>query len=280
MAEKNEENGEKKTSKAAAWGKKAFLLLLPFLAGIYGIVVSLVAEIPTFHNHSVPARLLSNALEVLFIGITLAALIILLPKSFPQMKNYSFGREKKGVLAAIALCTPMYIIVKYGLIYFVTCFFKSPEMQAYSYTEEMLREELLTAGSTVLLAPVYEELIFRVLPLSVYKKKRTKIVVAILMSLLFAVLHGNNWIAVATDALLYSALFLGFKNVSVNICAHVCNNLFVTVLAVLSFFGVKAKMTKEMPTIILMPWPIIVVSAVMAGTGVFLLARMCRKRNR
>ena len=252
-------------------------IFMPLLAGIYGTAISIIAGIFVMFNESWKNELKTNAVEIVLIGVTFFIAVRLLPKCFPQVKNYSFKKPEWRVIAAVVLCTPLYIVIRYGLIYLGACIFSAPQMELMTYNAEELITDLVASLSAIVLAPIYEELSFRYIPITIYKKKWARILVGIIMACMFSWLHGRNWIAVLVDALVYCTLFLVTGNIWTNICAHSCNNLFATIMAVLTFYGAKVKMSEGSPLVLLFPWKIVVVCVALALAGVVIFAVGKRK---
>ncbi len=262
----SEEQGKKK-NKGNHTGLKIFM---PLLASIYGTAISVIAGIFIMVDENVKNELKANLAELVLIGVTFFIAVKLLPKWFPQMKNYSFKKPEWRVIAVVALCTPLYIVIKYGLIYLGASIFSAPDMKVMTYNANELKEDLVASVSAIFLAPIYEELSFRFIPITIYKKKWARILVGIIMAFLFAWLHGRNWIAVTVDALVYCALLLTTGNIWTNIWAHSCNNLLATIVAVLTLYGAKVKMSEGRPLVLLFSWKMVVVYAMLALAGIII----------
>lgn len=258
---------------------KGLKLFMPLLAGLYGLIISVLGGLFIMFDNSLEQQLKANAVEAIAVVVTFFLAVKLMPKMFPEMKNYSFKRPDWRILLAIALCTPLYIAIKYRLIYYIAGLWTTFDLELMIYDAEELKSDLLASVSAVILAPIYEELCFRFIPVSIYRKKATRIVVGIIMAFMFAWLHGDNWVAVTVDAVVYCTLFLVTKNVWTNIVAHSCNNLFVTVLAILTFYGAKIQMYEDVPMVMLLPWGMTLVYAILAAAGIAVF--ICdRKRRR
>lgn len=258
---------------------KVLKALMPFLAVIYGTFISIVSSVFIWFNESLENELKANAVELIFVVLTFVLAVKLLPKLFPEMKKFSFGKPKWDLILLIALCTPLYFIVKNVLIYFVSCIFEKPELRLMTYNSYELKGDLIASLSAVVLAPIYEELCFRFIPITIYKKRLTRILVGIIMALLFAFLHSDNWISVTVDALLYCALLLKTRNIWTNICAHSCYNLFVTILAVITYYGAEIYKSEKTPIVLLFPNEIIAISSVLAVIGLVIFFVLRKRKN-
>lgn len=256
-------------------------VFMPLLSGIYGALISCFAGFFIMFDSLLESELKSMAVEIVFMALTFWLVLKLLPKIFPAMKNYSFGRPEWTLIVAILLCTPLYMVVKNRLIYYVAGIWNAPKLHSISYDWQELKSDLIGSLSVIILAPIYEELCFRFMPISIFKKKWSRIVVVIIMAFLFSTFHGNNGISVFIDGLVYGGLLLASGNAWTNICAHSCNNFYATILAVLTFFGAQAQMSEGSPLVLLLPWEINAVCAAMAAVGilVFIWGRR-RKRSK
>lgn len=256
---------------------RGLLFFMPLLAFLYGLSISFVGGLIIMGGFSVTKELCSFAVEIAAVIFSILLVRKLMPRKFPQMRNYSFERPNWYVTAAIVLLMPLFIAAENAIVYLISFKWAAFEYETITYTAEELTEDLVKSVSAVFLAPIYEEISFRFMPLTVYKKKGARIAVCVIMSALFAWLHGGNWMAVFIDAVVYSALFLTTKNIWVSICAHACNNLYATVLAILSYFGIEGQMARGTTMILIPPTAVMVDSAVMAAAGVAVIIYGRRK---
>lgn len=247
---------------------KGLLFFMPLLAGLYGLAISFVGGLIIMGGFSVTSELISFAFEIAAIVFSIFLVLKIMPRKFPWMRNYSFERPNWYVIAAIVLLMPLFFALENAIVYLLSFKWAAFEYDTITYTAEELTEDLVKSVSAVFLAPIYEEISFRFMPLTVYKKKVARIVVCVIMSALFAWLHAGNWMEVFIDAMVYSALFLLTKNIWVSICAHACNNLYVTVLAILSYLGLEGRMARGTTMVVIPPTAALIGSAVMAAAGV------------
>ena len=123
----------------------------------------------------------------------------------------------------------------------------------------------------MLVAPITEEVCFRFIPISVFEKKHTKIIVGILLAIVFSLLHVRNFLAVMLDALIFTVLLLRTKNVWYNILMHSALNLSATLVFFLSLAGFRIKKSTGMLMVMLIDIKGMILFVVLALVGFFLL---------
>lgn len=260
---------------------KVLAFFVPFLSGLVGLIASLYCglyvmdDLVTFKDY-----LKSNLAEFCIIVIALFLTLLWMPKLFPKMKDYSFGKPDWCLLLAIFLISPLYMILKYKLIGLIANAGNTVPLKEIIYDSDMLKEDLMASISAIIFAPIYEEIFYRVIPLSIYDKTIKRIFSLIFITGVFALLHGRNWIAVILDALIYGFLFLYFKNAWTNICAHACNNLAATILAVLSFYGATVFESEEGPLFLIVPQSWLWYCIGFAATGIVVLILSKKKGSK
>ena len=126
--------------------------------------------------------------------------------------------------------------------------------------------------SACFLAPVYEELSFRYLALSAFKKKKTQVIFGCLVALFFGVLHLGDFMGAFLDALVYMFLFILTKNIALCIWTHCCWNMLSMVFFIMSYFGVWDISQSSYPSVIRVEnTSATVISCVLAVAGIVIL---------
>ena len=127
--------------------------------------------------------------------------------------------------------------------------------------------KLLASVHAVLLAPVLEELCYRQLAISPFRRRRAQITVCVVMALLFGILHVRNFLGASIDAMLYGLVFIWTRNIWYAILLHVGHNLMATLLAVYCMLGFGDIQMSRTPVIILPDTKVVVAAVVMAVIG-------------
>lgn len=230
---------------------KVLKFFMPMLACIYGLSLSLLCASVNKQEEFVLYRsLLSKLLEIIAIIVTVLLIKKVLPKVFPQVKEYKMVMPPVYVLLAIFLIIPLWIIVKYKLIYIVTSCVGNVDLQTVVYSTSELKEDLVASISAFFLAPVYEELSFRYLALSAFKKRKNQVIFGFLVALFFGVLHLSNFMGAFMDAFIYMLLFVFTKNIVLCIWTHCCWNVITMVFCIMSYLGVWEISQSSYPTVI------------------------------
>ena len=97
------------------------------------------------------------------------------------------------------LCRVLEVYIVYGL----TSLIHTVQMEPITYTSDELREDLLASVHAVLLAPVLEELCYRQLSISPFRRRWVQVVVCVLMALLFGIVHVRNFLGASLAAMLF-----------------------------------------------------------------------------
>ena len=230
---------------------KVLKFFMPMLACIYGLSLSLLCASVNKQEEFVLYRsLLSNLLEIVVIIVTVLLIKKVLPKVFPWVKEYKMVIPPAYVLIAIFLIVPLWVIVKYKLVYIMASSVGNVDLQTVVYTTSELKEDLVRGISAFFLAPVYEELSFRYLALSAFKKKKSQIIFGCLVALFFGVLHLSNFMGAFMDAFIYMLLFVFTKNIVLCIWTHCCWNVITMVFCIMSYLGVWEISQSSYPTVI------------------------------
>lgn len=252
---------------------KVLKFIMPMLACIYGLSVSFLCASVNMQEEFILYRsLLSNLFEVVAIIVTLLLIRKILPKVFPQVRDYKLVIPPIYALIAILLIIPLWFIVKYDLIYLIASNMKTIDLQSAEYTTSELKEGLVAAISAILLAPVYEELCFRFIALSSFKKKSSQIILGCLVALFFGILHLSNFIGAFVDAIVYMLIFVLTKNILLTIWTHCCWNIVTMIFFVMSYLKVWEISECSYPTIIRVEnISVTIMSCILALVGIVVL---------
>lgn len=229
---------------------KVLKFFMPMLACIYGLILALLcASVNMQENFVLYRSLLSNLFEIVAIIVTVLLIKKVLPNVFPQVKEYKMVMPPVYVLLAVFLMIPLWFIVKYKLIYIATSCVDNVDLQTVVYSTSELKEDLVACISAFFLAPVYEELSFRYLALSVFRNRKIQIIFGVLVALFFGVIHMSNFMGAFMDALIYMLLFVFTKNIALSIWTHCCWNVIATIFIIMSYLGVLEISKSSYPSV-------------------------------
>ena len=142
-----------------------------------------------------------------------------------------------------------------------------------TYTADELREDLQSSVHAVLLAPIFEELCFRQMAISPFRRRRARIVVCVVMALLFGVLHVRNFPGAFLSAMVYGLVFIWSGSIWCSVALHAGRNLTATLLAVYSWLQLGDMQMTKIPVIILPDIKVVIASVILAVAGGYLLMR-------
>lgn len=252
--------------------------LMPILSAIYGLAVIYVTALPIDgDNPSFVGELLTWLLTLAAIALTLFLVCRVEPKVFPSAKQFSLSLPKLSFFAGLLLIAPLWLVAEEYIVYGVTSLAHSVQLKPLTNTTAELREDLLSSVHAVLLAPLLEELCFRQMAISPFRRHGAQIVVCVVMAILFGMLHVRNFPGAFLSAIIYGLVFIWSKNIWYSVTLHAGSNLAATLLAVYSWLRLGDMQMTTIPVIILPDWKVIIASLLLALIGGVLLLK--RKRS-
>ena len=211
---------------------KAFKFFLPLFVTVYSVVILLpiVFVLDNISEQRWYYYVIEVALYIAVISATYFLTKKLYTKLFSESAAYQIGKVDFRTAAGILLCVFALFVTQHRVLY--ECFMLNNGTITPAQDMETIPEILLLSISSVFLAPVLEELIFRRC-LSVYKSTRGKITALIIISALFGILHIHSPYSAAVAAVngaLFGVFFLKTKKLIVPILMHIgvnaCNSFF------------------------------------------------------
>ena len=232
--------------------------LMPILAAAYGTALIFVTAMPIDGNSpGFGGELLSWLLTLAGIGLTLFLVQRVEPKLFPDAKQFQLKRPMALVIVGLLLIAPLWFVAKEYIIYGLMQLVHSVQMEPITYTTPELREDLLASVHAVLLAPILEELCFRQM--------------AMVMAILFGMLHVRNFLGAFIDAMFYGMIFIWSRNIWNSVALHAGSNLTATLLAVYCWLGIGDLQMSKTPLIILTDAKVVVGSIILFIVGILLI---------
>ena len=246
--------------------------LMPILAAAYGTAIIYVTALPVAgDNPGFTGELLTWLLTLAGIALTLFLVHRVEPKVFPEAGQFSLKLPRFPVIAGLLLIVPLWLVAKEYIVYGITSLIHTVKMEPLTYTTAELREDLLSSVHAVLLAPVLEELCFKQMAISPFRRRGAQIAVCVVMAFLFGILHVRNFPGAFISALFYGMVFIWSRNIWYSVVLHAGCNLTATLLAVYCWLGLGEMQMAKTPVIILPDWKVVVASLALAIAGVCLL---------
>lgn len=249
-------------------------LLMPILSAAYGIAIIYVTALPLSGDYpGFGCELLTWLITLA--GITLSLYLVhrIEPKVFPSARDFSLKLPPMYVFVGLLLIAPLWLVTEEYLVYGITSLFHTVELEPLTYTTDELRKDLLSSVHAVLLAPILEELCFRQMAISPFRRRRVQIVVCVVMALLFGVLHVRSFPGAFFSAMVYGMLFIWSGSIWCSVALHAGRNLTATLLAVYSWLQLGDMRMTEIPVIILPDIKVVIVSLLLAIVGGYLLIK-------
>lgn len=253
---------------------------MPILAAVYGFVQIYVTALPMADgNETIGREVLSWLLTLAAIALTYLLVHRCEPKVFPEAKQFSLKLPMPAIALGVLLLAPLWCVVEGYVVYGLTSLIHTVQMEPLTYTSDELREDLLASVHAVLLAPVLEELCYRQLAISPFRRRWVQVVVCLVMALLFGILHVRNFLGASLAAMLYGLVFIWARNIWYAVVLHAGHNLTATLLAVYCMLGLGEIQMSKFPVIILSDIKVVVAAMVMAVIG-FIILRIKLNKNK
>ena len=248
--------------------------LMPILSATYGIALIYVTALPVAgDNPTVVGEMLTWLITLAGIAMTLYLVQYVEPKMFPAAEQFSLKLPPVSVILGLLLTAPLWLVTEGYIVYGMTSLAQPVKMEPLTYTTEEMLEDLLSSIHAVLLAPVLEELCFRQMAISPFRRRDAKIVVCLVMAFLFGMFHVRNFPGAFISALVYGFVFIWSRNIWFSVILHTGRNLAATLLAVYCWLKLGDIQMAKIPVIILPDIKVVFASLFLAIAGVLLLKK-------
>ena len=246
--------------------------LMPILAVAYAIALIYLTALPVGDNEQSFGSVVTSCLITLgAIGLTLYLIHRVIPRGFPSASRFTLKLPTFPVALGLLIIAPLWLVIEGYTVYGMTSLFHAVHLENITYTAEDMREDLLASIHAVLLAPVLEELCFRQMAISPFRRRNAQIAVCIIVAVLFGILHVRNFPGAFLGAMFYGMVFILSKNIWYGILLHAGRNLMVTLIEVYSWLGLGTIQMAKTPVIVIPDAKIIITSIVLALTGIVII---------
>ena len=255
--------------------------LLPLLSAVYGLAVIYLTALPLADGSgSLAHEAMTWGLTIVAILLTVFVVIRMERRVYPESRQFSLRPPTLLVAAGLLLLAPLWLMTQEALVYGLTSLVHSVQTEPLVSSPDEFRDDMLASIHAVLLAPVLEELCYRHLPISPFRRRRTQILVCVLMAALFGVVHVRNFIGASLAALLFGLVFVWTRNIWHAILLHAGSNLTATLLGIYSYLGLGEVQMCKAPVIFLPDGKAYVASALLAIAGGAILLAQRPNANR
>lgn len=248
--------------------------LMPVLAAAYGLGIIYLTALPMADgDESLGSQVLCWIITLGAIALTFFIVKWVEPKVFPEARQFSMKWPIFPVVAGLLLMAPLWSVVQEYLVYGFTSLINTVRLEPIAFTPDEIREDLLASVHAVLLAPVLEELCYRQLAISPFRRRGAQIAVCMVMALLFGILHVRNFFGSFLAATLFGLVFVWSRNIWYAVLLHAGSNLTATLVGVYCLFGLGEVQMSEIPVIFMPDAKFSIACVVLAIAGLFLLKR-------
>ena len=254
--------------------------LMPILSAAYGLAIIYVTALPVAgDNPTIIGELQTWLLTLVGIALTLMLVYRVEPNVFPAAGQFSLKLPKISVFVGLLLISPLWLVAEEYIVYGFTSLASTIHMEPLTYTTAELREDLLSSVHAVLLAPLLEELCFRQMAISPFRRRGAQLAVCVVMAVLFGILHVRNSPGAFFSAMVYGLVFIWSRNIWYSVALHAGSNLTKTLLAVYCWLGLGDMQMTSIPVIILPDMKVIIISLLLAIAGIILIRKEHRSKR-
>ena len=248
--------------------------LMPILSALYGFAIIYVTALPVAGDHpTFVGELLTWLITLAGIALTLFLVHRVEPKVFPNAGLFTLKLPRVSIFVGLLLVAPLWLVAKEYIVYGITSLVHTVQLNPPTYTTAEVREDLLSSVHAVLLAPLLEELCFRQMAISPFRRRGAQIAVCVVMAILFGMLHVRNFPGAFISALFYGLVFIWSRNIWYSVALHAGSNLTATLLAVYCWLRLGDMQMASTPVIILPDLKVVIASLFIAIAGLFLLKK-------
>lgn len=245
--------------------------LMPIIATAVSFSLTYATSLPMpDEGQSVSGEMLSWLLTLVAIVLTYYIVFNVEPKVFSEAAEFPPKRPNFKIIAGILLIAPLFFLVQEYIVYSLASLSNNLQMEPLTYSAEELRGDLFCSIHAVLLAPVLEELCFRQMAVSPFRRRGAQVVVCIVMALLFGILHVRNFAGSAFGALAFGLVFIFSRNIWYSAALHAGNNLMATLLAIYCWLDLGEIKMSHLPVIMIPDIKVLIASIIFAAFGAYL----------
>lgn len=237
------------------WKAVGIIIIFQIVAGILGIIPNLI-ETSIYGeviNRFTWFRALVNDLVIQFIGVIIIIKMMKAKDDNSRYNSIAIGITKKDYIYCAGLIVS-FIMIKYGILNEIL------EILESSVPSESLKElnELINNSSWILLfveiviiAPVFEEIIFRGIILNGMLKKYSPKKAIIVSSLIFGLIHGNlpQGLNAFVLGLVIATVYYYTRSLYISMFMHAANNFLVFFIIVPENFILKIALYVIIPVL-------------------------------
>ncbi len=251
--------------------------LMPILAAAYGFALIYLTALPLDGDtQTFASDLLSCLLTFVCIILTFFLVNRIEPKLFTSARQFSLKVPKWPIIIGLLMIAPLWLVAEGYLVYSLTSLFHTVQLETLIYTTSELREDLIASIHAVLLAPVLEELCFRQMAISPFRRRSAQVAVCVVMAVLFGILHVRNFPGAFFAAMVYGLVFIWSRNIWYGIALHAGHNMTATLLAIYCWLGLGDMQMAKTPVIFLTDTQVIIGSIVLAIAGILVVSATIR----
>lgn len=254
-------------------GKKIKAVLILILGYILCIITAALSGWGVPDQASLAREVIQGtSVEIAGCLLMLGLFFAVIRKRFSSAQQYATSPPERKIIAGAFLVCPFLCLIRVIMAFVNSEPLFSVDLDA-SWAD--IGEQLAFLPYTSILGPLMEELSMRVFAITPFATKKGKLIAAATTSLLFALMHGSQWLIHFLPGVIYSVLLLLSGNVWVSVCFHIANNLAATLIPVLTEIYVMM-FPNTRYGIMGTPLLLVFLMVILFGVGIRLLVLQCR----
>lgn len=259
---------------------RMFILLIPFICYIYLIAADLASGLLKKNLPGAIGFVLSNMVAIIF-TVLLIYIYKVINKKYSNGFNIDLklNEKEKNILFVLALMIPLLFMISQQTSYLIYTKVMGKEYLPIAYTVDEMKDDMSMFIHAVIIAPILEELCFRIIPISMCRNKTGKIFMLIFTSILFGYSHGRSFWTSLIDGTVFGLILLFTNRPIISIACHMIHNLFSFIAALLIYTGfIKFYSCSDYPTLVVFDVPLLIVVSIVLISFISIMYTVNKKR--
>lgn len=209
--------------------------------------------------------MLGNLVEIVALVGIFVLWVKVMPRVFPGANDFRFRKLTAYQVMMYLGIAILSLVSVYHLLYWIRGGAARVTLVPVIYSRTEFQEEIMASIHAILIAPILEEMCFRIIPASVIKTGKNRIVILAILAFVFALMHPYNILGALVDATVFCILLLVTRNPLASILYHAFGNLLKTIAFVLAYFNViEVNMAEGRSIIIIFSVPVTLITIAIA----------------
>lgn len=217
---------------------KLLAALSPIVCFVYIIVTSLAGGVIEAHAPSAIGFFLHNLVAIALTSFAVFISLLIVKKYSSEVKiDFNLEEREKRVLWGLIFLMPLIFMFCHYASYLTLIKVMGEDYSATIYSISEFKEDMRASFHAIIIAPILEEVCFRIIPISLCQTKFGKFLMLLITAILFGFCHGKNFWMTFLDGIIFGMVFIYTKRPIISIICHMAYNLFSFVVGIAAFGG-------------------------------------------